>query len=98
MSFNLGNITSISLASPQILAWSIFSRGLGFVSGPFIWVSVATLLLGFVVAKTQQQKSFTILRDAAGNMIPDGPKPLPILGQCLSYFLVRDGCGNLETK
>lgn len=98
MSFNLGNITSISLASPQILAWSIFSRGFGFVSGPIILVFVVTPLLGFVVAKTQQQKSFTILRDAAGNMIPDGPKPLPILGQCLSHFIVRDGCGKVETK
>lgn len=97
MSFNLENVTSISLASPQILAWSVFSRGFGFVYGPFVWLLVATLLVGFAVAKTQQQKSFTELCDAAGNMIPDGPKPLPILGKSLSYFLTRDKYGERGT-
>ncbi|KAG6363664.1 hypothetical protein INS49_008765 [Diaporthe citri] len=80
MSLNLDNLTSISLASPHALAWSIFSDGFGFVSSLFIWLCVATLFAGFVVAKTQQQKSFKELCDATGNMIPDGPTPMPILG------------------
>lgn len=81
MSFNLDNLASISLASPRVLAWSIFPKVFGFASGLFVWLCVATLFTGFVVAKTQRQKSFKELCDAAGHMIPDGPRPLPILGK-----------------
>lgn len=90
MSFNLENLTSISLASPHVLAWSSFSKGLGFASGLFVWLCVATLFTGFVVAKTQQQKPFKKLCDVAGNMIPDGPKPMPILGKVLSWSIIRE--------
>lgn len=86
----MDHLASVSLDSPQILAWSIFSKGFGFVSGPFVWSFAAMLLLGFVLVKTQQQESFRELYDAAGNMIPDGPKPLPVLGQILSNIVIRD--------
>lgn len=98
MSFNMDHLASIPLNSPQILAWSIFSKGSGFVSGPFVWSFVAVLLLGFVLVKTQQQESFRELCDAAGNMIPDGPKPLPVLGKISSSIFIRDKRGKLETE
>lgn len=86
----MDHLASFSLDSPQILAWSIFSKGFGFVSGPFVWSVMAVLFLGFVLVKTQQQESFRELCDAAGNMIPDGPKPLPILGKISSSTFMRD--------
>lgn len=98
MSFNMDHLAILSLDSPQILAWSIFSKGFGFVSGPFVWSFVAVLLSGFVLVKTQQQESFRELCDAAGNMIPDGPKPLPVLGKISSSIFVRDKRGKLETE
>lgn len=98
MSFNMDHLASIPLDSPQILAWSIFSKGFGFVSGPFIWPFVVALLVGFVVAKTQQQKAFRDLCDEAGNMIPDGPRPLPVLGKILSRIMIRDTYQRLETE
>lgn len=89
----MDHLASVSLDSPQILAWSIFSKGFGFVSGPFVWSFVAVLLIGFVLVKTQQQESFRELCDAAGNMIPDGPKPLPVLGEISSSIFMRDKRG-----
>lgn len=88
MGFNSGNITSTSLAPPQVLAWSTLSNGLGFVSGPFGWLCVAALLAGVVLAQSQQQRSFRELCDKAGNRIPDGPKPLPILGKSSFQVIV----------
>lgn len=94
----MDHLGSIPLDSPQILAWSIFPKGFGFVSDPFVWSFVAVLFLGFLVARTQQQKSFRELCDAAGNMIPDGPKPLPVLGKILSRIMIRDTYQRLETE
>lgn len=94
----MDNFTSISLASPSVLAWSIFSKGFGFASSLFVWLYVATLFTGFVVAKTQRQKSFKELYDAAGNMIPDGPKPMPILGKFLPWIIIRDRYEKPRTK
>lgn len=81
MSFNLDHLASTSLASAQIVAWSVLTKCLGFVSRPIGWVSVAALLTGFILAKIQRQKSFRELRDASGNTIPGGPRNLPILGK-----------------
>lgn len=92
------HLASIPLDSPQILAWSIFSKGFGFVSGPFVWLLVAVLVLGLILVKTQQQESFRELCDTAGNMIPDGPKPLPVLGKILSRIMIRDIYQRLETE
>lgn len=92
----MDHLASIPLHSPQILALSVFFKGFGFVSGPFIWPFVVALLLGFVVAKTQQQKAFRELCDAAGNMIPDGPKHLPVLGKF--RIMIRDTYQRLETE
>lgn len=81
MSFDSRNITGASLSLPQALAWSNLGNGFGFVSGPFSWLCMAALLSGFVLAHSQHQTSFKELHDKAGNSIPDGPKPLPILGK-----------------
>ncbi|POS73604.1 hypothetical protein DHEL01_v207996 [Diaporthe helianthi] len=80
MSFESKSITSASLALPQAPAWTNLGNGSGFVSGSFGWLCIAALLSGFILAHSQQQGSFRELCDKAGNKIPDGPKPLPILG------------------
>ncbi|KAG8164966.1 hypothetical protein KVR01_005241 [Diaporthe batatas] len=80
MSFDSINITSASLSPPQALDWSNLGNGFNFVSGPFSWLCMAAFLSGFVLAHFQHQSSFKELYDKYGNGIPDGPKPLPILG------------------
>lgn len=90
MSFNLDNLSSISLPLPRAPAWSIISEGFGFASGLFVWLCVATLFTALIVAKTQQQRFLKELCDAAGNVIPDGPKPMPILGKISLWIMRRD--------
>ncbi|KAI3396191.1 hypothetical protein diail_394 [Diaporthe ilicicola] len=80
MNLSLITLASTPLDSTQPLDWSILTQGFGFVSEPLGWLCVATFLVGFVLTKSQQQNSFRKLSDKAGNRIPDGPRPLPILG------------------
>ncbi|KAL1859820.1 hypothetical protein Daus18300_009410 [Diaporthe australafricana] len=79
---NVDSVTlaSVPVVSPQHLTWSTLTEGFDFMPGRFGWLFAATLLAGFILAKSQQQQSFKILHDKVGNRIPDGPRSLPILG------------------
>lgn len=99
MSMNSANLTITELELPEVLTWTILSKGFGFVSGPFGWLCAAVLLTGFFLAQSQQQISFRKLCDKDGNKIPNGPKPLPILGKPLSQVIVtHQTCETIVTE
>jgi hypothetical protein len=79
--------SNITTSSPpelpgHVLDWAILSKGAaGLVSWLLGWLCAAVLLTGFLLAQSQKQSAFKELSDKAGNKIPHGPTPLPIVGK-----------------
>ncbi|ROV91045.1 hypothetical protein VMCG_09608 [Cytospora schulzeri] len=77
MNFTFDNA---ALESSRLLACFTQGSGFSFIFGPLGWLCVAIIVVGFSIAKLQKQESFRKLYDRAGNKIPHGPAPLPIVG------------------